>query len=102
MKSAPRIIFITGGTGYLGRVLIPQLLARGHKIRALTRPGSENKLPPGCQVIPGDALDGKTFTDKIAPAEIFVQLVGVPHPNPAKAAQFRTIDLVAVRESVAA
>jgi uncharacterized protein YbjT (DUF2867 family) len=95
-------IFVTGGTGYLGRELIPQLIARGHRVRVLVRPGSEKKLPPGCEVVLGDALDGKTFADKIAPAETFVQLVGVPHPSPAKAKQFREIDLVSVRESVAA
>ncbi len=31
-----------------------------------------------------------------------MQLVGVPHPSPAKAEQFKAIDLVSVRESVAA
>ena len=102
METIRRSIFITGGTGYLGRVLIPELLARGHEVHALTRPGSEKKLPGGCQIVTGDALDGKSFADKIAPADTFVQLVGVPHPNPAKAAQFRTIDFVSVRESAAA
>ena len=33
---------------------------------------------------------------------MFVQLIGVPHPSPAKAKEFREIDLVSVRESVAA
>ncbi len=36
------------------------------------------------------------------PATTFVQLVGVAHPSPAKAAEFRSIDLVAGREAVAA
>jgi len=31
-----------------------------------------------------------------------VQLVGVSHPSPAKAAEFRSIDLVAGREAIAA
>ena len=42
-----RFVFITGGTGYLGRPLIAQLLARGHQVRALVRPGSESKVPKG-------------------------------------------------------
>lgn len=102
MSASHHTIFVTGGTGYLGRELIPQLIARGHQVRGLVRPGSEKKLPPGCEVVLGDALDGKTFADKIAPAQTFIQLVGVPHPSPAKAKQFREIDLVSVRESVAA
>ncbi|MBI5472704.1 MAG: NAD(P)H-binding protein [Ignavibacteriae bacterium] len=98
----PRNIFITGGTGYIGSRLIPRLLERGHAVRAVVRRGSKTKLPPGCTSIIGDALDRKTFSAAIPPADTFVQLVGVAHPSPAKVEQFRSIDLVSVRESVAA
>jgi uncharacterized protein YbjT (DUF2867 family) len=94
-------VFITGGTGYLGRELIPLLLRRGHRIRALVRAGSENKLPQGCEVVLGDPLKGSTFAANVRAGDTFIQLVGVPHPNPSKAKQFREIDLVSVRESVA-
>ena len=87
-------VFITGGTGYLGRPLIAELLRRGHRVRALVRPGSEDRLPLGSEVVLGDALDGSSYVHKIQPATTFVQLVGVSHPSPAKAAQFRKIDLV--------
>jgi uncharacterized protein YbjT (DUF2867 family) len=101
MDSAqPHCVFITGGTGYVGRPLITQLLARGHEVRALVRPGSEKKLPPGCQAIPGDALDGKSYASKVAPADTFVQLVGVSHPNPSKAAEFRSVDLASGQNAV--
>ncbi|MFQ5495277.1 MAG: NAD-dependent epimerase/dehydratase family protein [Phycisphaerae bacterium] len=33
-------IFITGGTGFLGVNLVRELVARGHKVRLLVRPGS--------------------------------------------------------------
>ena len=97
-----RHIFITGGTGYLGSRLIPLLLQHGHRVRALVRKGSENKLPPGCDVVIGDALDQVTFIDKIFPADTFVHLIGVAHPDPAKGEQFRAVDLVSIRASVAA
>jgi len=45
---------------------------------------------------------GRTFAASVRPADTFVQLVGVAHPRPARASQFRTIDLVSARESVAA
>ena len=98
----PKSIFIAGGTGYIGQVLIPRLLERGHAVRALVRRGSEQKLPSGCEAVIGDALDGSSFTERVRPSDTFVQLVGVPHPSPAKAAQFQTIDLASVRASVSA
>ncbi|HEY0546398.1 MAG TPA: NAD(P)H-binding protein [Pyrinomonadaceae bacterium] len=99
---AGKRIFITGGTGYLGQRLIPELLKRGHEVRALVREGSQTKLPRGCEAVIGNALDKASFASNIQPSEIFVQLVGVPRPSPAKARQFREIDLVSVRASVAA
>ena len=95
-------IFITGGSGYIGRRLIPALLGRGHSVRALVRPGSESKLAAGAIAVHGNALDRSTFAPQIAPSDTFIQLVGVAHPSPAKAQQFREIDLVSVRESAAA
>ena len=95
-------VFITGGTGYLGRALIPLLVSRGHEVRALVRRGSEAKLPEGCEAVAGDPLDESSFAGRVAPSETFVQLVGVPRPSPAKARQFREIDLVSGRASVGA
>ena len=95
-------IFIAGATGYIGRHLVPELIARGHTVRALVRASSVSKLPAGAEGVIGDALDGDSFAHHIAPSEVFIQLVGVPHPSPAKAREFREIDLVAVRESVRA
>ena len=97
-----RNVFITGGTGYLGQRLIPQLLERGHTVRALVRQGSQAKLPAGCESVIGDPLDQASFAAQINPADTFVQLVGVPKPSPAKAAQFRAIDLVSIQQSVPA
>ena len=86
----------------MGRRLITELLRRGHKVRALARRGSESRLPEGCEVVIGDPLDRKTFTGEVAPADTFVQLVGVAHPSPAKAKEFRSVDLQSAREGVAA
>jgi uncharacterized protein YbjT (DUF2867 family) len=95
-------VFITGATGYIGSRLVPELLAHGHVVRALVRDGSAGKLPAGVIAVKGDALDGATFADQVAPSDTFIQLVGVAHPSPAKAEEFRRVDLVSVRASVAA
>jgi uncharacterized protein YbjT (DUF2867 family) len=93
-------VFITGGTGYLGRRLIPVLQQQGCAVRALVRPGSERKLPAGCEVVVGNALDRTTFEDAIERDSTFVQLVGVAHPSPAKAQQFYDVDLVSAKASI--
>ena len=95
-------VFITGGTGYVGRPLITLLLERGHDVRALVRPGSEKKPPSGCQLILGNALDANSYAEQIKPADTFVQLVGVAHPNPSKADKFRTVDLASGKGAVEA
>lgn len=98
----PRTVFVSGGTGYLGSRLLPQLLSRKHQIHALVRPGSEQKLPPGCRMVQGDALREVTFQDFVPGADTYLHMVGVPHPSPSKAALFRSVDLKAVEASVAA
>jgi uncharacterized protein YbjT (DUF2867 family) len=95
-------VFVTGGTGYIGSRLIAALAARGHPVRALARTGSVERLPPGCEPIVGDALDAASYAADIPPADTFIQLVGVPHPSPAKAAQFRAIDLASALAGIEA
>jgi uncharacterized protein YbjT (DUF2867 family) len=97
-----RHVFVTGGTGYLGGPLLAALLARGHEVRALARRGSEGRLPPGCGAVTGNALDGASFADKVAPADTLVHLVGVSRPAPWKERQFREVDLASVEATVAA
>ena len=97
-----RNVFLTGGTGFIGSALVAELLRRGHHVRVLTRPGSERKLPPGCEIVHGDALRADSYASNITPADTFVHLVGVAHPSPSKAAEFRAIDLQSIREAVTA
>lgn len=95
-------VFITGGTGYIGRRVVLALLAKGRHVKALVRRGSEHKTAAGCQLVVGDPFDRATFLDGIDQGDTFLQLLGVPHPSPAKAQQFIDIDLRSATESVAA
>jgi uncharacterized protein YbjT (DUF2867 family) len=92
-------VFLTGGTGYMGRALAAELLARGHRVQVLVRRGSEHKAPSGCAIVIGDALDGTSYRHHLDPADVLVHLIGVAHPNPAKAEQFRSVDLVSIKEA---
>ena len=97
-----RDVIVVGGTGYLGRPLIEKLCADGLRVTAVARPLSAARLPTGCSAIHGDALNSRTYQDRIPSHSTFVHLVGVPHPAPWKAAEFRSIDLVSLEQSVAA
>jgi len=95
-------VFITGGTGYMGRRLIPLLQRRGHKITAVAREGSRGKLPAGCEAIVADVLDRTTWESHLRPFHTLVHLVGVAHPSPSKALEFVDIDLRSAREAIRA
>src|SRR5205807_2338965 len=95
MPSPP--IFVTGATGYVGRPLVGALIAEGFTVHALVRRGSEHRLPSGADPIVGDALDERTFGDRVPSGAAIVHLVGTPHPNPRKAAEFVRVDLGSIR-----
>ena len=99
-SSASRRVFITGGTGYLGSSLIPVLVERSHRVRALVRPNSQGKVTAGCEVVSGDPLDANSYRNLIRPADTFIHLVGIPRPSPSKGEQFRAVDLVSAREAI--
>jgi uncharacterized protein YbjT (DUF2867 family) len=45
------VVLVTGGTGFIGRSLIPQLIAAGHHVRTLIRPSQQTpNLPKGIPV----------------------------------------------------
>src|SRR5215471_6025395 len=92
-------VFITGAGGFMGSRLASELLRRGHTVRGLVRRGP---APAGCEAVMGNALDSGTWADRIQGCDTFVHLVGVAHPSPAKAAQFRSIDLAGARVAIAA
>jgi uncharacterized protein YbjT (DUF2867 family) len=95
-------VFVTGGTGYLGKRLIPALAKRGHSVRALVRPGSEGKLSAGCSPVVGNALDATSYVESVRHSDTLVQLVGTPKPNPRKAQEFRDVDLKSGMAAVSA
>jgi uncharacterized protein YbjT (DUF2867 family) len=95
-------VTVVGGTGYIGKPLIEKLCADGFSVTAVARTGSLSKLPTCCGVISGNALDSGAYQDQVPQGSTFVHLVGTPHPSPWKAAQFRSIDLVSLEQSLAA
>lgn len=99
---AGNFVFVTGGTGFIGRRAIALLKSRGHKIAAVAREGSQGKLPEGCEIIVADALDRNTWQRHLKPFHTMVHLVGAPNRARAKAIEFIDIDLRSTREAIRA
>jgi dihydroflavonol-4-reductase len=51
--------FVTGGSGFIGANLIHELVARGHRVKALLRPNSDRRGLAGAEyeAVEGDVLD---------------------------------------------
>jgi uncharacterized protein YbjT (DUF2867 family) len=98
--ATPLDILITGGTGYIGRNLIPPLIARNHRVRVLARQESVARVPAGATTVIGDALDDQSVASALRTGDTLIHLVGTPHPTPSKADQFEKVDLVSIRASV--
>ena len=95
-------VFVTGASGFMGRSLAGALILRGHRVRGLVRKGAEGRVAPGCEAIVGDPFSADSYRDAVQGAGTLVQLVGVAHPNPSKAAEFRSIDLASAKEAIRA
>lgn len=94
-----KTVFITGATGYIGKRLTKQLLLRGHNVIALVRKGSEQKVVAGATIFTADPFDPGSFQSLIPKGSVFVQLLGVSHPSPKKAQQFKEVDLRSIKAS---
>ena len=64
-------VFVAGATGVLGRVLVPQLAARGHEVVGMTRSASKQELVRslGARPVVADALDPDAVAQAVVSAE---------------------------------
>lgn len=64
-------VFLAGGTGAIGRQLVPQLVAAGHEVTATTRTHDKQSLlrELGAQPVVVDGLDAAAIGDAVARAE---------------------------------
>jgi nucleoside-diphosphate-sugar epimerase len=83
-------ILVTGGAGYLGSILVPELLSAGHRVTVLDRfMYLQNSLAQVCtnpnfDVVNGDARSADTLKPMVAKADYVIPLaalVGAPLCN---------------------
>ena len=70
-------ILLTGGTGQIGRALLPRLLAAGHEVRCLVKPSKRTpNLPPNVpvQLALGRVEDERALRGALAGVEVVIHL----------------------------
>lgn len=72
-------VFLTGGTGFVGRAVIRALRSHGFGVRCLVRPGSEGALRglEGIERVPGDALRPEGLAASVEGCRALIHLVGI-------------------------
>jgi uncharacterized protein YbjT (DUF2867 family) len=86
-------ILVTGGSGFVGNWVVAELLARGHQVRALVRPGSEKKLRAAAQVevVSGEVMSPETVARAAAGCEAAVHLIGIIREFPGRGVTFERL-----------
>jgi uncharacterized protein YbjT (DUF2867 family) len=79
----PSPILVTGGTGTLGRLVVPRLRNAGRDVRVLSR--SSREAEEGIEFVTGDLATGEGIEAAVEGAEILVHLAGTAKGDEEKA-----------------
>jgi len=98
------MILVTGGTGFVGKRVVEELLLKGLKVRILARHAAANaKAPssPGCQFVSGDVTNISSVLKHITPGiDAVIHLVGILAAS--RGATFRSAHVDGTRNVVEA
>jgi uncharacterized protein YbjT (DUF2867 family) len=72
-------VLLVGGTGSIGRLVVPELLALGHAPRVLTRTPNSAHRVQGADVAVGDLTDPATLTTALRGVDAVVMTHGAPY-----------------------
>jgi len=76
--TAPSLVALTGGTGFIGAALLSHLTGSGWRVRALYRPraGRAPASSPGVEWVPGDLGDSEALGALVAGADAVIHCAG--------------------------
>lgn len=94
-------VFVTGGSGFVGRHIVSRLIDDGHQIRLLIRKNSLHKIPPAVknqiEYVEGDAFDVGALLAGASGCDAVINLIGVIRDFPAKGVTFEKIHFNATK-----
>ncbi|MBM4286345.1 MAG: complex I NDUFA9 subunit family protein [Deltaproteobacteria bacterium] len=95
-------VLVTGASGFVGNEVVRELLAAGHQVVALVRPGSEKKLRDRqlVEVMPGDCLHPEALARAAAGCDAVVHLVGIIREFPGRGITFEAVHVQATKNVV--
>ncbi|WP_321368061.1 complex I NDUFA9 subunit family protein [uncultured Desulfuromusa sp.] len=84
-------VFITGGSGFVGRTMIRQLLNDGHSVCALVRTEGALADFDGVEEVVGDTTRSETLQEQLSGCDAVIHLVGIIREIPSQRVTFEKL-----------
>jgi len=88
-------IFLSGGSGFVGRHLVGELLRRGHEIRMLVHRLGPASPAAGLELVEGDVVSQECVADAAAGCDAVINLVGIIREFPGRGITFERLHVQA-------
>ena len=97
-------VALIGGTGFVGGYLVDALLAAGHEVSLLVRPGSEEKVrnAGACRITKGNLGDQEALVSTLTGADAVIYNVGILRESPRQGITFEQSQYQGVVATIAA
>jgi NADH dehydrogenase len=96
------LVFITGGTGFVGQHIVDHLLKAGHSVRCLVRNAPDRRLPDTVEQMQGDVLEPASLTNALEGVDAVIHLVGIIEEKPNRGITFDALHHTATANVVKA
>lgn len=90
-------IFLTGGTGFVGREVSEELVRRGYEVRSLSH---RAEAAGSVEAVQGDVLEIDSFKDSLKGCDTIIHLVGIIREVPNKGVTFEKLHVDATRNMI--